>query len=247
MRIFCQYNPQLDCFLKGLVEYVLDSYGNQLLLDDLEEIELIKDLPGSSDGRVIEGGKKIVLSSRLFSLLPTYEVSELLENINYRLIVNTLYHEMGHVSDMKTMPHIYAVAQNLEKEDQMLPAFFWAEYWAEKRSCSSNIIDYTEYCEDFANREWKSYKFDFCTGAEENFFYLCKTLSYYMGRTTDLVIRQKFCAKMKNALLKSFIDSLGSELFMLEEQLPFDDAEKLSNLSLIMNEYRLKFHQTFSP
>ena len=59
MRIFCQYNPQLDCFLKGLVEYVLDSYGNQLLLDDLEEIELIKDLPGSSDGRVIEGGKKI--------------------------------------------------------------------------------------------------------------------------------------------------------------------------------------------
>ena len=52
---------------------------------------------------------------------------------------------------------------------------------------------------------------------------------------------------MKNALLKSFIDSLGSELFMLEEQLPFDDAEKLSNLSLILNEYRLKFHQTFSP
>ena len=107
MRIFCQYNPQLDCFLKGLVEYVLDSYGNQLLLDDLEEIELIKDLPGSSDGRVIEGGKKIVLSSRLFSLLPTYEVSELLENINYRLIVNTLYHEMGHVSDMKTIPKKY--------------------------------------------------------------------------------------------------------------------------------------------
>ena len=59
MRICCQYNPQLDCFLKGLVEYVLDSYGNQLLLDDLEEIELIKDLPGSSDGRVIEGGKKL--------------------------------------------------------------------------------------------------------------------------------------------------------------------------------------------
>jgi len=117
MRIFCQYSPQLDCFLKDLVEYVLDSYGNQLLLDDLEEIELIKDLPGSSDGRVIEGGKKILLSSRLFSLLPTYEVSELLEDENYRLIVNTLYHEMGHVSDMKIMPNIYAAAQNLKNEN----------------------------------------------------------------------------------------------------------------------------------
>lgn len=247
MKIFCQYNPHLDNFLKELVEYVLDSYGRQLLLDDLEEIELRASLPGSSDGRVINDGKKIILSSRLFSLLPTYEISELLENENYRLIANTLYHEMGHVSDIKMMPHIYATAQNLEKEEQMLSAFFWAEYLAEKKSSSSNIIDYTEYCEDFAHREWKSYQFDFCTWAEENFFYLCKALSYFMGRTTDLVIRQKFCAKMENALLKSFIDSLGNELSVLEDQLPFDDVEKLSNLSRIMNEYRLKFYKFFAP
>lgn len=154
---------------------------------------------------------------------------------------------MGHVSDIKIMPNIYAAAQDLEKEEQMLPAFFWTEYLAEKRSSSSNIIDYTEYCEDFANCEWKSYKFDFRTGAEENFFYLCKALSYYMGRTTNLAIRQKFCANMKNLLLKSFIDSLGKELFVLEDQIPFDDVEKLSNLSLIMNEYRYKFHHTYLP
>ena len=128
MRIFCQYNPQLDNFLHELVEYVLDLYGKQLLLDDLEEIELKEGLTGSSDGRVKDGGKKIVLSSRLFSLLPTYKVSELLENETYRHIANILYHEMGHVSDMKMMPQIYAVAQDLKKEEQMLPAFFWAEY-----------------------------------------------------------------------------------------------------------------------
>lgn len=247
MRIFCQYNPQLDNFLKALVEYVLDSYGRQLLLDDLEEIELKESLPGSSDGRIEDGGKRIILSSRLFSPLPTYTVSDLFENENYKLIANTLYHEMGHVSDMKMMPHIYAVAQDLEKEEQMLPAFFWAEYLAEKRSCSTNIIDYTEYCEGFASRKWKAYKFDFDTGSGENFFYLCKALSYFMGRTTNLDMRRKFCAKMENPLLKDFVDSLEKELFVLEDQLPFDDIEKLSNLSNIMNEYRSKFHQNFEP
>ena len=245
MRIFCQYNPQLDNFLHELVEYVLDLYGKQLLLDDLEEIELKDSLAGSSDGRVEDGGKRIILFSSLFSLLPTYTVSELLENENFKLIANTLYHEMGHGSDMKMMPHIYAAAQDLEKEEQMLPAFFWVEYLAEKRSCSINIIDYTEYCEDFASRKWKAYKFDFETGSGENFFYLCKALSYFMGRTTNPDIRQKFCAKMKNTLLKSFIDSLENELFSLEDQLPFDDVEKLSNLSHIMNEYRSKFQRTF--
>ena len=247
MKIFCQYNSQLDTFLKALVEYVLDLYGKQLLLDDLEEIELKESLPGSSDGRVEDGGKRIILSSRLFSLLPTYTVSYILENENYKLIANTLYHEMGHVSDMKMMPHIYAVAQDLEKEEQMLPAFFWAEYLAEKRSCSTNIIDYTAYCEDFSSCNWRAYKFDFDTGTEENFFYLCKALSYFMGRTTNLDMRRKFCAKMENPLLKDFVDSLETELFVLENQLPFDDVEKLSILAHIMNEYRSKFHQTFAP
>lgn len=247
MKIFCQYDPQLDSFLHELVEYVLNLYGNQLLLDDLEEIELRESLSCSSDGRVINGGKKIILSSRLFSLLPTYKVSELLENEIYKRIANALYHEMGHVSDMKTMPHIYKVAQNFEEEKQMLSAFFWAEYLAERRSCSSNIIDYTEYCDDFSNRKWKAYKFDFCTETEENFFYLCKALSYFMGRTINHDMRQKFCAKMENALLKSFIASLGNELSVLEDQLPFDDVEKLSNLSQIMNEYRSLFQQTFLP
>ena len=247
MKIFCQYNSQLDTFLKALVKYVLDLYGKQLLLDDLEEIELKERLSGSSDGRVEDGGKKIILFSSLFSLLPTYTVSDLLENENYKLIANTLYHEMGHVSDMKMMPHIYAVAQDLEKAEQMLPAFFWVEYLAEKRSCSTNIIDYTEYCEDFSSCNWRAYKFDFDTGTEENFFYLCKSLSYFMGRTTNLDMRRKFCAKMVNPLLKDLVDSLEKELFVLEDQLPFDDVEKLSILSHIMNEYRSKFHQTFAP
>ena len=247
MRIFCQYNPQLDNFLHEIVEYVLDLYGKQLLLDNLEEIELKENRVNSSDGRIEDSGKKIILFSRLFSDLPTYTVSELVENENFKLIANTLYHEMGHVSDMKMMPHIYAAAQSSEKEEQKLSALFWAEYLAEKRSCSTNIIDYTEYCENFASRKWKAYKFVFGSWADDDFFYLCKALSYFMGRTTNLDMRRKFCAKMENPLLKDFVNSLEKELFVLENQLPFDDVEKLSNLSNIMNEYRSKFHHTFAP
>lgn len=247
VRVFCKYDQQLDHFLKSIVEYVLVSYGNQLFLDDLGEIELIGDLPGLSDGRAIQGGQKIVLASRLFHELPTYDTSKLLNNENYRHIASTLFHEMGHASDMKMMPHIYAVAQNLENKEQMLPAFFWAEYLAEKRSSSANIASHIGYCEDFVNRKQQSYKFDFFTDTEENFFYLCKALAYYMGRTIDFNMRQKYCAKMRNPLLKSFTSSLDEELFVLESFLPFDDAEKLSNLSNIMDKYYLRFYETFTP
>lgn len=80
MRVFCKYDQQLDYFLKSIVQSVLVSYGNQLSLDGLGEIELIEDLPGFSDGRTIQGGKKIVLASRLFHGLPTYEISKLSNN-----------------------------------------------------------------------------------------------------------------------------------------------------------------------
>lgn len=216
-------------------------------LDGLGEIELIEDLPGFSDGRTIQGSKKIVLASRLFHGLPTYEISKLSNNENYRHIISTIFHEMGHASDMKAMPNIYAIAQDLEHKEQMLPAYFWIEYLAEKRSYSANIASHIEYCEDFVARKWRSYRFDFCTYTEENFFYLCKALAYFMGRTIDSNMRQEYCAKMKNPLLKSFISSIAEELLVLESYLPFDDVGKLFDLENIMNTYYWRFCETFMP
>lgn len=243
MKVFCQYSLQLDNFLKSIVEYVFAVLGNGLHLDKLEEIELVnaKEFSYDTDGRTIDGGKRIILTSRLYTQLPIYNISELMNNEKFKLIVNTLYHEMGHVSDMETMPIIYAVAQNLDDMKQMLPAFFWAEYLAEKRSSATEIADQSKYCDDFVRKQWKANKFDTETATEENFFYLCKALSYYMGRTTKLNTRETYNSMMVNPLLQEFVTAIGQELICLERKLPFDDAETLSNLNIIMEKYRLKF------
>ncbi len=243
MKVFCRYSLQLDSFFKNVVKYVFAIWGNGLCLDNLEEIELIdaKTFSYDTDGQTVPGGKKIILTSRLYDKISVYDIQQLNNNENFKLIVNTLYHEMGHVSDMQTMPKIYAAASNFGSIKQMLPAFFWAEYLAEKRSSTKGIVDHSDYCTDFVKRQWKCYQFDFETPTEQNFFYLCKTISYYLGRTTQSNTREVYDGKMSNPLLQEFVIVMRQELLCLESKQPFDDVETLSNLYFIMNKYYLKF------
>ena len=55
-----------------------DKYGAMLNLDTLEEIELIdkKELPYETDGKVLSKSK-IIITSRLYELLPTLEIDNL--------------------------------------------------------------------------------------------------------------------------------------------------------------------------
>lgn len=248
MKIFCKYAPQFDDFLKDVVNYVLDAFGNDLCFDDLEEIELIdvKELSIQTDGRTVDNGKKIILTSRLYTQLPEYDISKLGNNENFKLIVTTLYHEMVHVSDMKTMHSIYAAAQNLNNKKQMLSSYFWVEYLAEKRSASTGLVDFNQYCNDFAKRQWKAYKFNFETYSEDNFVYLCKALAYYMARTTKSNTRKTYNDKIGNTLLNEFVIDIGQELICLENKLPFDNVETLDNLCGILHKYCLKFKTQYS-
>lgn len=116
-------------------------------------------------------------------MLPVYDIALLKGNEDFRTIIGTAYHEMGHASDWKAMPRIYAAAQDFSDERQRLAAFFWVEYLAEKRSSEEvDLAIHREYCEDFARRKWKSFKYN-SDQNEGNFLYLCKALSYFMGRT----------------------------------------------------------------
>lgn len=96
---FCKYNRELDIFLKDVVEYTLDIFGKKLRLDALQEIELIdiKEFSyDNTDGRACDyGGKKIIVTSRLYYKLPTHRIEELKNNIDFIMIVNTMFHEMG--------------------------------------------------------------------------------------------------------------------------------------------------------
>ncbi len=248
MKVFCKYDGQFDDFLKNVVKYVIDVLGNELCIDDLEEIELIdkKELSIETDGRTLANGKKIILTSRLYTQLPEYDISKLENSVDFKLIVTTLYHELGHVSDMKTMPNIYAATQNSNNEKQMLSSYFWVEYLAEKRSTSIGLVDYSNYCNNFVKRQWNAYKLNFETYSEDNFFYLCKTLSYYMARTIKSNTRKTYNAKMVNSLLNEFVIAIGQELIYLEHKLPFDNVETLDNLCGILHKYYLKFKTQYA-
>lgn len=249
MRVFCKYNMELDIFLKDIVEYTLGIFGNQLKLDALQEIELIdiKDFSYVTDGRTCDGGKKIFVTSRLYDKLPTYRIEELKENIDFIMIVNTMFHEMGHVTDWISMPSVYAAAENTDDGKAMITSVFWLEYLAEKRSSEKGLVDHMDYCDDFVRRKWSAYKLDFQNASEGNFYYLNKALSYFMARTTNISKRNRYLDKMINPLLKDYVIDVGKEIMNLENQMPVDDISILGDLYEVMNKYYIKFRDRFMP
>ncbi|MBU5439816.1 hypothetical protein KQI42_17505 [Tissierella sp. MSJ-40] len=249
MRVFCKYNIELDIFLKNVVEYTLDIYSKKLTLDALQEIELvdIKEISYNTDGRTCDEGKKILVTSRLYDKLPTYRIEELKDNVDFIMIVSTMFHEMGHVMDLTSMPNLYAAAENMNDGKAMVTSVFWLEYLAEKRSSLEGLVNHSDYCDDFASRKWKSYKFDMENASESNFYFLNKALSYFMARTIEISERNRYVDKMINPLLKNYVIDIGKEIINLESQMPFDDILILDGLYDIMNTYYNKFKGKFMP
>lgn len=249
MKVFCKYNVQLDIFLKDIVEYTLGILGEQLTLDALQEIELvdIKNFLYDTDGKTCDGGKKIIVTSRLYDKLPIYRIKELKENVNFIMIVNTMFHEMGHATDWLFMPNLYAAAENTSDGKSMITSIFWLEYLAERRSSEESLVDYIDYCHDFVRRKWSAYKLDFQNASESNFYYLNKALSYFMARTTNISKRNQYLDKIVNPLLKDYVIDVGKEIENLENQMPVDDISILDDLYEIMNKYYKKFRDTFAP
>ena len=142
MKIIRQYNKELENFLEEVVEYTLNKYGQEWNLVNLQEIEL-RDIPEfdlKKDGTTYENGTKIMDTSRLYDMLPCLSVEKLENNSNFKIIVNTLYHEMGHITDWAQYPRIYAEAESMENKEVGLPTLFWFEYIAEKRSHAVKAI-----------------------------------------------------------------------------------------------------------
>lgn len=249
LEIICEYDKELNILLKEVVKYTIEIYNSELRLDSLQKIELrnIKEFGYDTDGKTLEDGTIIWVTSRLYEKLPSYNIKEIEDNINFILIVNTLFHEMGHVTDWLVMPRLYNAALNIHNKKSMFAALFWLEYLAEKRSSSNDRVNYSEYCDDFVKRPWKAYKVDFETCTDDNFFYLNKTLSYFMGRTVKVVIRKKYMAVISNELLKGYIEELDLELKRLEGKMPFDEVPELEQLYKIMNNYYKKFKQKYAP
>lgn len=249
MKIICQYNKELENFLEKVVEYTLSKYGQELNLVNLQEIELrdISEFDLKKDGTTYENGTKIMVTSRLYDMLPCLSVEKLENNPNFKMIVNTLYHEMGHITDWAQYPRIYAEAESMENKKVGLPSLFWIEYIAEKRSQSKDNSNSTEFCVQFVKGQWHAHYCSFDDIKEENFFYMNKVISYFMARTVDVIFREKFMNEISNELLKEYLCELRVEIERLEKLLPFDEPEKLCDLYDIMNKYYKKFCKRYKP
>ena len=139
MKVYCSYNQELHQFFNEVVELVVNRYGTQLNLTTLEEIELIKkeEIPYETDGKVLSASK-IIVTSRLYELLPNLEIDSLKNNEDYGMLRKTLYHEMGHINDMALMPNLYnCILESFENRNinaDSIASLFWVEYVAEKRT-----------------------------------------------------------------------------------------------------------------
>lgn len=249
MKVFCKYNKEFDSFLKKTVKYTIDRYGQYLDVTDIEEIELrdIKNFPYETDGKTYDGGRKILVTSRLYELLPSFDIRKIKNDGNFKMLINTQFHEMGHATDWKRMPNLYnAVIMHPTSEDG-IASLFWVEYLAEKRSQAFSPLDYDSFCNDFAKSHWRAYKSDLGSTGHDNFTYLCKVMPYFLVRTIELDKRKHYLDIMENQLLKDFILEINEEIERLEAIPLFDDTRELGGLYDIINKYFAEFQKAYKP
>jgi len=247
MQIYCSYNQELHKFLNKVVRLILDKYGSRVNLDTLEEIELVdkKDLSYETDGKVLSKSK-IIVTSRLYELLPSYEIDTLKNNQNYLMLRKTLYHEMGHINDMVFMPKLYECVlggfNNGKINAECLSALMWIEYIAEKRTATFENVYNIEICDDFANMRWRCSLVDpYSHYDERNFFYLTKILPYFIARTVNKNIRRQYINRIENKLVVDYINEIEAELNYLESKAVFDDPIVLMELYGIIDKYFNRF------
>lgn len=253
MKIYCSYSHEYHIFLNKVVELVLNQYGADLNINTLTEIELVNknECAYETDGKAIDNSK-IIVTSRLYELLPTLNINCLNDNNDYKLLKQTIYHEMGHINDMVYMPNLYkCVFENVLKKAADINAstssLFWIEYIAEKRSSGFENVYDLEICDEFVDAEWKcSMSSFFSDYNENNFCYLTKILPYFLGRTTHEKVRQEYLIKIKNNVLTDYIDELDNELKSLETKGIFDDLDVLNSLYGIIKKYERIFINKFS-
>lgn len=243
MDIYCKYDKNLDNFIQKVVNYTLDLYGDSLDLFLLKEVELVRKETFSfyTDGRIAKNGSKIILTSHLYEELDSYDIQEIKDTENFRTIVRTVYHEMGHISDMRTFPNLYSAAANDRNLKEMLSSFFWLEYLAEKRSCKISLKIDDDYCEDFISREWKIKGCNLQSASDDNFFYLNKTLAYFLAKIIEKNEFTTYVNRLKNEILKEYICDLKTEILCLEQKPTFDTVETLYGLFAIMRNNLIKF------
>ena len=248
MKVFCAYDSELDSFIKTVADYVLKKYGNELDLRDVHEIEIVKELDNkNSDGRFI--GSRIVLAERLYRALPCFDITMLEDNDPFTGIVRTLYHEMGHATDMVRMPKMYEAVFDAFKAEsvtnELMSTFLFLEFVAERRTGHIRTKEDQKYCRAVGAGSWNIYK-DVAPETDLAFNYLSKVLIYFIVRTREPTLRDQYLSYDKDPLLRKYADALESVLESTYMELPFDSIERCARVADVMNNYQLLFEKKYA-
>ena len=247
LKVYCLYNEGFDQFLKEVVQLILSKYGFQLNIESLKEIELVNKNTYSyeTDGKVINNSK-IIVTSRLYELLPILDIKALEDNINFTILKQTLFHEMGHINDMVLMPKLYKYAFSEDSNREQIASQFWLEYIAEKRTTIFEGFQSFDLCDEFVKEDWRCTMCSLDVNINStNFAYLTKVLPYFMAATREISVREKYINEIRNILLIQYINELDLELKNLEKSYLFDDVTMLNNLYNTIDKYYRKFMLAF--
>ena len=179
-------------------------------------------------------------------MLPTLEIDKLDNNDDYKMLRKTLYHEMGHINDMVFMPKLYnCVLESFENRSinaESISSLFWIEYLAEKRTSTFENVYNMEICDDLVTKKWHCSIADpYAHYGERNFFYLTKLLPYFIARTENENIREKYLKRIENKHVVDYINEIDAELKYLETNQIFDDPIILRGLYGIIDKYFNRF------
>lgn len=247
MKVFCAYSKELDRFLKQVVGYVLDKYGDELDISNLQEIELVRQIEDNteSDGRFEGFGTRIVLAERKYLQLPHLDIHRLNESDAFNSVVSTLYHEMGHASDMARMPSLYKAVfeANGNYTPETAAAMLFLEYVANLRSDGLYTGEHEDFCDQVVSGLWNKY-----AGHPPDlaFYYMAKVSIYFIVRTEINNSRDYYLSKARDSLFAEFIMELDSSLKTTYKKLPFDDLKSCSRVEKVLKKYMPKFERKYS-
>ena len=251
MKVFCSYDSKYDCFFKQLVEYVLERYGDALDISSVREIELVKEIDGIDppDGRLVENGKKILIAERKIRELPHLNIAQLGGEESFKSVVETLYHEMGHATDMVNMPSMYACvfAANASIDGMSLEAFatlLFLEYVSQQRTSNLAIGEYATFCDQIASGLWNKYENHDSHWA---FLYVSKLLVYFIIKANVLNKKIFYLEKAKEPLLSEYALALEEALNTVYARLPFDDCDQCVEIVEVMRKYEIGFKGRYAP
>ena len=164
----------------------------------------------------------------------------------FESVVSTLYHEMGHATDMTKMPAMYAyVASADEITPAVFATFLFLEYVAEQRTADLSIGEYPIFCDQIATGLfWNRY------GKEDPytaFLRMSKYLVYFIVKVDVLKKREYYLDKTKDSLFTEYANALGKALETVYVRLPFDDYKLCGEIEAVMNRFMLAFKDKYSP